>query len=171
MKPPLLLSLIFAALLLAHPACPQTGEAQRSIEPRFIADSYKTVDWRQLSTDASSLQHPFCNNHHSDYSDRSFSVGEFIGGGVKSVQVTFVATQNVPLKDSSPLDTVKKVWDGRFQTAECFPVWAEMTLWNTEAVVHFVNGREAKLITDGLHVAFQDQAGRSWFVRLLPSGQ
>jgi len=107
----------------------------------------------------------------SQYLDHPISVGEFEGGKVRAIRVIrFAGLGNTPTQKEL-LDTVRRVWHGRFQSVSCYISWDEATFWTVEAVVEFEDGRQSELITDGMHVALQGHDGKSWFFCLLPAAQ
>ena len=107
----------------------------------------------------------------SQYLDHPNSVGEFEGGKVRAIRVVrFAGLGNAPAQKEL-LNTVRRVWQGRFQSVSCYMSWDEATFWTVEAVVEFEDGRQGELITDGMHVALQGHNGKSWFFRLLPAAQ
>jgi hypothetical protein len=68
-------------------------------------------------------------------------------------------------------EMLSRVWQGKFESADCFQSWDEGALWNCAAVIEFNVGAPGELITDGSHVYLKDYDGRSWFLRLLPAAQ
>ncbi len=98
------------------------------------------------------------------------SVGESMGGRVKTIMVLRSAVPGWPPRPTSKVrETLRKVWNGKFDGASCFPFWAEHTFWPIEAELEFEDGTHGLLITDGWHVVFQDHDGRIWFLRLMPN--
>jgi hypothetical protein len=170
MKTTTLFGVGLACVVFAQTACSQATQSH-SPTPRFLADPYKSVGSSALVQDATALEKSTCKSFYT-YMQNPTSVGELIGGAATSVRVVYVVDRNLSLlRQTHPIDLLKKVWNGRFNDASCFIGWSEGAMWSVEGTVRFVDGRERKLITDGSHVAFQDQTGRSWFVRLLPAAQ
>lgn len=131
-------------------------------------DSAVVTQWKELRQTVEGLNNANaqCNGHYI-YLEHPATIGDFLGGAAKSVRVTRYAQ---PIS-SSPAETevpqiLKKVWDGQFRSASCLIDWAEVALWSIEGVVEFEDGTRGRLITDGYHVALQDHAGKSWFIRL-----
>jgi hypothetical protein len=98
-------------------------------------------------------------------------VADFVGGTVKDIRVVrFTRMRNSPTHEELR-NSVRKVWQGEFQSASCQIGWAEVTPWSIEVIVEFEDGKRSELITGGSHVALQDRDGKSWFFRLLPAAQ
>lgn len=153
-----------ANLLAASNCLSQVPAAPQTSTPLVFMDSVKEEGWRELRQDAESLEKGTCTSMPIYL--RPTTVGAFIGGKATVLRVLHTAY--------SPSDVPKKlerVWNGQFQSAWCHIDWAEVTIWSIEANVEFEDGKEAKLFTDGYHVAFRDHAGISWFIRLLPAAQ
>jgi hypothetical protein len=163
-----LLGLAIAFLVFTRTACSQATQ-RNATEPRFLSAPYTSVGPSASVWDVTALKNPTCKDPYT-YLQNPASVGEFVGGAATTLRVVHVVDR-YPLDQTKPIDLLKKVWNGRFNSASCFIDWSEVTFWSVEGTVRFINGREDKLITDGSHVAFQDQTGRSWFVRLLPAAQ
>ncbi len=94
-------------------------------------------------------------------------VGESVGGQVKTIRILHFALAG----QRSPIDVVRKVWTGKFQSSSCYIPWAEGVMWGLAADIEFEDGRQGVLITDGSHVGLRDHEGNSWFFRLLPAVQ
>jgi hypothetical protein len=153
-----------ASLLTASYSLSQAPAATPTPTPLVLMDSVKEEGAEELRRDAESLEKMTCTAMPIYL--RPTTVGAFIGG--KAIVLRVLHTVGSP---SDVPKTLEKVWNGQFQTAWCRIDWAEMTLWSIEANVEFEDGKQAKLYTDGSHVAFQDHAGNSWFIRLLPAAQ
>jgi hypothetical protein len=108
----------------------------------------------------------------SQYLNHPISVGAFIGGKVTAIRIVrFSQWTGTPAAKDKMQETLSRVWNGKFQYASCQLAWDEGTLWTIEADIEFADGTQRELLTDGSHVAFQDFAGKNWFVRLLPAAQ
>jgi hypothetical protein len=107
----------------------------------------------------------------SQYLDRPTTVGKFEGGKVRAIRVVYFAGWRHAPTHEELRDTVRRVWQGRFQSVSCYISWDEATFWTVESVVEFDDGIRSELITDGSHVALQGHDGKSWFFRLLPAAQ
>lgn len=105
------------------------------------------------------------------YLDHPTTVGKFEGEKIKAIQVVYFAGWgNAPTQEELR-DTLRKVWQGKFQSVSCQVDWDEETIWTVEAVVEFEDGTRNELFTDGAHVALQGHDGKSYFFRLLPAAQ
>jgi hypothetical protein len=102
------------------------------------------------------------------------TVAELAGGishPVRDIRVESYVSAN-PTEDEKEIrGMLSRVWQGEFNYAECFQMWDEMPSWRCSAAVEFYIGAPEELITDGSHVYFKDQDGKSWFLRLLPAAQ
>jgi len=105
------------------------------------------------------------------YLDHPTTVGKFEDGKVRAIQVVYFAGwKNAPTQEELR-DIVRRVWQGKFQSASCQIDWDEGNIWTIEAVVEFDDGIRGELITDGSHVVLQGHDGKSHFLRLLPAAQ
>lgn len=141
--------------------------------PSIVVDSMVASDYPELIKAANSLEKPSCNGGYR-YLDHPRTVGEFVGGAVKTIRVLRTAPfrpGTKPLTVGETRQRVKRVWQGKFQVPSCQIDWAEYTFWSIEAVVEFEDGRRSPLITDGVHVALKDHDGNSAFFRLFPAAQ
>jgi hypothetical protein len=141
--------------------------------PAIVVDSIIVSDHRELIMAANSLESASCNGGYH-YLERPTTVGDFVGGKVKSIRVLRTAPFRSGTKPPTPDEVrqkLKTVWQGKFQGAFCQIEWAEMTLWSVAAVVEFEDGKRTPLITDGVHVVLQDYNGNSAFFRLFPAAQ
>jgi hypothetical protein len=154
----------FASLLAASNSLSQAPAATPTLTPLVLMDSVKDEGTEKLRRDAESLGSVTCTAMPIYL--RPTAVGAFIGG--KAIVLRVLHTAGSP---SDVPKTLEKVWNGQFQTAWCHIGWDEGALWSIEANVEFEDGKQAKLFTGGSHVAFQDHAGNSWFICLLPAAQ
>ena len=141
--------------------------------PTIVVDSMVVTDHRDLIRAANSLESASCNGGYH-YLERPTTVGDFVGGKVKSIRVLRTAPFRPGTKPPTPDEVrqrLKTVWQRTFQVAFCQIAWAEMTFWSVAAVVEFEDGKQSPLITDGVHVALQNYNGNSAFFRLLPAAQ
>ena len=157
--------LALAWFLMGTNASAQSSVTPERPVPEFVVDSASPVRAEELRRDAENLSDPQCNGHYT-YLGRPTSIGEFIGGTAKIVRVTRYVHTMDSVVDSEPQAILRKVWSGQFKSAACQINWAEVTVWSTEGVVELDDGKRSRLITDGYHIALQDHAGRSWFIRL-----
>jgi hypothetical protein len=148
-------------------------ESSEANLPTIGVDSIVVSDYGELRRAADRLESASCNGGYH-YLERPMTVGDFMGGRVKTIRVLRTA----PLRPGTSPPTadetrrkLKRVWEGKFQAAFCQIAWAEMTLWSVEAVVEFEDGKRSPLITDGIHVALQDHNGNSAFFRVFPAAQ
>ncbi len=142
--------------------------------PEIVVDSAAVSDYGELRKAADRLESPSCNGGYH-FLEHPTTVGDFVSGKVKAIHVV----RNLPLRPGrnqprtaeEVRETVRKVWQGKFQVAFCQIAWSEPTFWSLEAVVEFEDGKRSPLITDGVHVALQDYKGNSAFFRLFPAAQ
>jgi hypothetical protein len=90
---------------------------------------------------------------------------------VRDIRVTRYFPGNPPMGEPAIRELLSKVWQGRFESAECFQEWAEPNYWIYSAVIEYYVGAPGELITDGSHVYLRDYEGKTWFLRLLPAAQ
>jgi hypothetical protein len=142
-------------------------------QPAIVVDSVGVSDYGELIRAADRLESASCNGGYH-YLERPTTVGDFVGGKVKSIRVLRTA----PLRPGTTPPTadetrqkLRRVWQGKFRAAFCQIAWAEFTFWSIEAVLEFEDGKRSPLITDGVHVALQDHNGNSVFFRLFPAAQ
>lgn len=141
--------------------------------PPIVVDSMVASDYRELIKAATKLESPSCNGGYR-YLEHPTTVGEFVGGAVKTIRVLRTAPFRPGAKPVTPEETrqkLKRVWQGKFQVPSCQIDWAEPAFWSIEAVVEFEDGKQSPLITDGGHVALRDHNGDGWFFRLFPAAQ
>lgn len=141
--------------------------------PAIIVDSPPASDYGEMTKAARGLENPVCNGGYH-FLEHSTTVGEFVGGKVKTLRVLRTAPFR-PFAKPPALDEarqkLKRVWQGKFQQFACQIDWAEGTFWSIEALMEFGDGKRSPLITDGVHVALQDHNGNSAFFRLFPAAQ
>jgi hypothetical protein len=136
--------------------------------PSIVVDSVTTSDPRELMKAADALGKHSCNGGY-DYMEHPTTVGESVGGKVKTIRVVrraLSAPASIRVAPDEIRQKIKRVWQGRFQGSSCQIMWAEPTIWSIEAVLEFEDGKRSPLITDGWHVALQDHKGDSHFFRL-----
>jgi hypothetical protein len=91
---------------------------------------------------------------------------------VRLIRVThygWVGASSPPRSHLDVQQEVRKVWSGKFQHVACAMMWAEGGNWNIKATIEFDDGKSGSLMTDGMHVQFQDRNGKYWFIRLRPA--
>jgi hypothetical protein len=161
-----------AVLALAFTAF-QTGQAHSQPAP-----SWPTIIFNQDAKRASEfyLQPPDsrgarCANRIASYG-HPMTVAELAGGGTHPVRDIRVIRYVPAGATEDELRTMLlRVWQGKFESAECFQPWAEGAIWRCEVSIEFYVGEPAELITDGYHVYIRDRDGRSWFIRIPVAGQ
>src|SRR5215475_7201232 len=131
---------------------------------RLATDQFQSA-FRKTATcpslDRRSEWESFC----SIFFGRYLSIESFVGGNVKLIRVVRYGSLFTPnLTPSQIKDEIRRVWFGRFHRATCSIDWAEMNLWNIEAVVEFEDGKHTALLTDGGHVEVEDREGKQWFM-------
>lgn len=169
----LALGILFLALVLLK-------RNSSSRMPTILVDSALNVPEhhttrRELNDRVRSLDRTPCNLNNAAHGSRRFksptSVGESLGGRVKTIRVVGFEPW-APTQTFSQLpETVRSVWTGKFQDSSCQINWAEMSPWFLEARLEFEDGHRGLLITDGHHVVVRDHDGMIWFLRLLPAVQ
>lgn len=109
-----------------------------------------------------------CTNRADSYG-RPMSVAELVSQGghlVRDIRVKRYFSADRPANVEAIRGVLLRVWQGKFDSAECFQDWDEMTLWSYSALVEFYADTPAELITDGSHVYVKDHDGKTWFLRL-----
>jgi hypothetical protein len=152
-------------LLVATISLSQSSTLPQTPAPGFVLDSAVSTQSEELRRDAEGLNDVQCNGHYI-YLERPTTVGAFMGFPVKMVRVTRYAQTIESPAGTKLRQILEKVWGGQFRSASCFIGWAEFTPWSIEGVVEFQDGKRGSLITDGFHVALQNHAGKTWFIRL-----
>ncbi len=165
--------LVFFGLLFA-PVLAGQQSADSTLPNIVVASSQAdmTTTWQELGRGARLLDKSGgCDPNKDDSAWRRFkrpvSVGESVGGQVKTIRILRFASAG----QRSPIDVVRKVWTGKFESSSCYIPWAEGVMWRLAADIEFEDGRQGVLITDSSHVGFKDHEGNSWFLRLLPAVQ
>jgi hypothetical protein len=95
-------------------------------------------------------------------------IGSFLGGEVK-VKAIRVVRYDPKLTPSLIRDEVLRVWLAIFSGAYSQVMWSKGNPWNIEASVEYEDGKRTSILMDGLHVQFQDRAGKYWYTRLWPA--
>jgi len=167
--PPIVWILLFASVVL--------GRTSDSKLPKVIIESalnhpeHQTTV-QQLSKRAVSLKSPNCDsNSRGRRFDSPTRLGDSLRRHVETIRVVAFAPAGDTKTISKLRETLRTVWQGRFQQSNCFPFWAEGETWFVEARLEFEDGKRGILITDGAHVALQDHDGMTWYLRLLPAVQ
>jgi len=148
-------------------------EASDANLPAIIVDSPAASKYGEMTKAARELENPVCNGGYH-FLEHSTTVGDFVGGKVKTIRVLRTAPFRPLAKPPTQDETrqkLKRVWQGKFQQFACQIDWAEGTFWSIEAVVEFGDGKRSPVVTDGVHVALQDHNGNSAFLRLFPAAQ
>ena len=162
--------LALAWLLLPSLSHCQDLAKSETTSPPILVDSKLVSDFAELSRKAKTLEDASCNGG-SRYLEHPTTVGDFVGGKVKTIRVVHSASRKSPPTAEELRKSLRMVWQGKFQVAFCQVAWAELTLWSIESIVEFEDGKRRALITDGVHVALQDHDGKNWFFRLFPAAQ
>jgi hypothetical protein len=141
--------------------------------PPIVVDPVP-ADYREVTKTVQTLENAPCNGGYR-YLEHPTTVADFVGGKVKTIRVfrtgRFSPGTNPVTTPDETRQSLKRVWQGKFQSAFCQIAWAEGAFWSIEAVVEFEDGKRSMLITDGVHVALQDHNGKSAFFRLFPAAQ
>jgi hypothetical protein len=159
-----LASLHFASLLHAQ------GSAISQIQSPKIRIDNVSGEWADLTRKVNALESTKCNGQYVSL-NAGTTVEAFVGGRVKDIRVIrFVGVGNSATR-KEVRNRITRVWRGKLKDVSCYLGWDEGTYWSIEAIVEFEDGKRGALITDGFHVAMQDHAGKTWFVRLFPATQ
>ena len=160
--------IVMAVPLLAPPSLTQAVAARSESAPQILIDR----DVVRVSSIALKFRpSPIPCGDQNRWFDRPTQVGSLVGGWVKDIRVIRYVPREGLSKEDEIRDLVGKVWQGEFQSASCYIMWAEGTPWSVAAVIEFADGKRATLVTDGSHVEVQDHEGRYWYMRLLPAAQ
>jgi hypothetical protein len=151
--------------LTAHAQNPAKSE---NALPKILVDDVKRDGVGELNESLKAIEQPTCTNSRSGY----LTVSDLVGGKVNVIRVTHTLwrLRNPPTAEDLK-ETVREVWQRKFQGADCRILWSEMVFWSIKAVVEFDDGKKSVLLTDGTHVALQDHDGKGWFFRLLPAAR
>lgn len=138
--------------------------------PTILVNSMMASDFAELGRTVKTLEGASCKGGYR-YLEHPTTVGDFVGGKVKTIRVVRSAARKSPPTAEEVLKSLRMVWQGKFQVAFCQLPWAEPTNWSIESIMEFEDGKRSALITDGVHVALQNHDGKTWFFRLFPAAQ
>ena len=142
----------------------------KTASPTILVDSIIVSDYAELAGKVKTLEVVSCDGGLRSL-DHPTTVGEFVGGKVKTIRVLHSAPRRNPPTAEEVRIGLRKVWQGKFQVCFCQIAWSEPTRWTIESVLEFEEGKRSALITDGVHVALQDHDSKNWFFRLFPAAQ
>jgi hypothetical protein len=149
--------------------CQDLAKSETTL-PTIRVDSMMVSDFAKLGRKVKTLESTCCNES-SRYLEHPATVGDFVGGKVKTIRVVHSASMKSPPTAEEVRKNLRTVWQSKFQVAFCREAWAEPTFWSIESIVEFEDGKRSALITDGVHIALQDHDGKNWFFRLFPAAQ
>jgi hypothetical protein len=135
------------------------------VVPKILVNSVQLIDFGEINQSVKTLEQPTCANSRDS---ELLTVANLVGGKVKVIRVTRTLRLKNSPKKKKLKETLRKVWRGKFQGADCRILWDEVVLWSIQSVLEFEDGKKGTLLTDGLHVALQDHDGKVWFFRLMP---
>jgi hypothetical protein len=96
--------------------------------------------------------------------DERLTIGSFIGGKVKSVQIS---RYDPRLEPDEIKNQVRRVWRGTLSHASRIIDWSEGTPWNIEAIAEDEDGTRSSLLIDRWdHVRVTDRHGRNWYTKV-----
>lgn len=155
---------------LPFPPQAQNLAKPESDSPTILVGSATATDNGELASQVKTMEGASCNPA-SRHFDHPTTVGDFVGGKVKTLRILHYARRRNPPKPEETQTLMRKVWQGSFYGADCGIAWDEGALWSIESTLEFEDGKKGLLITDGIHVALRDHDGKNWFFRLLPAAQ
>jgi hypothetical protein len=106
--------------------------------------------------------------------DRPMTVAELAGQTqypVRDIRVRRYFSGDPPTSERATSEMLAKVWQSKFDSAECFQTWDVGNFWSISAAIEYFIGAPGELITDGSDVYIKDHDGKTWFLRLLPAAQ
>lgn len=166
---------LMAALFLAGMPVAADGQGlpHPSTEvPKIVFDSH-TVKTSEFTIRPPDTSRTHCMNRIASWG-HPVTVGELAGQGqhpVRDIRITHYSRGNAPASEAKIREMLTHVWQGSFESAECFQMWDEGNFWSCSASIEYFIGTPGELITDGWHVYLKDRDGKTWFLRLLPAGQ
>ena len=128
--------------------------AQHPFEvPKILLDS-QTRETSDFTIQPPNTWRTHCTNRIASYG-RPMTVGELAGQAkhpVRFIRVKMYSSGSPAANEKSIGEMLSRVWQGKFESADCFQSWDEGALWNCAAVIEFNVGAPGELITDGSHV-------------------
>jgi len=149
----------------------QAGQAHSQTAHDAILFDQNAKKATEFSLQPPDSREVHCTNRIASYGQQ-MTVADLASGGphpVRDLRVERYVSAGTAEDEIHAM--LLRVWQGKFDSAECFQPWAELTMWKCRVAIEFYVGEPAELITDGHHVYIKDRNGRSWFLRIPVAGQ